>query len=178
MAKAKWALDAAHSSLDFSVRHMMITNVRGTFHKFDATIEADPDDLTDAKIEFTVDLASVDTNNADRDAHLRSADFFDVEHHPNMTFKATRIVKKGDAQYDVTGDLSIRGVTKPVTFQVTYEGGGKDPWGNERVGFTGQGVINRSEFGLTWNAALETGGVLVADQVKVSFDIQATKQAG
>ncbi|MCL6548175.1 MAG: YceI family protein [Alicyclobacillus sp.] len=177
MAKAKWTVDAAHSSIEFSVRHMMITNVRGAFHKFDAKIEADPEDLTDATIEFTVDLASVDTKNADRDAHLRSADFFDVEHHPNMTFRATRIVKKGDGQYDVTGDLTIRGVTKPVTFQVNYEGHGKDPWGNERVGFTGQGTLNRSEFGLTWNAALETGGVLVADQVKVSLDIQATKQA-
>jgi polyisoprenoid-binding protein YceI len=175
MAKEKWVLDAVHSSVDFSVRHMMIATVRGTFHKFDANIVADPEDLTTAEIEFTVDVTSVDTRNEDRDNHLRSADFFDAEHHPKMIFKATRIVKKGDGEYDVTGDLTIRGVTRPVTFQVTYGGRGKDPWGNERVGFTAQGELNRKDFGLTWNAALETGGVLVSDEVKVSLDLQAIK---
>lgn len=175
MTIAKWNLDKAHSSVDFSVRHMMIANVKGTFNEFDAVIEADPKDLTTAKIEFTVDTASVDTRNEDRDAHLRSADFFDSENHPKMTFKATSIEKVDDGEYKVTGDLTIRGTTKQQTFDVTYEGSGKDPWGNEKAGFTVTGVINRSDFGLTWNAALEAGGVLVGDKVKISLDVQAAK---
>lgn len=175
MAKSKWAVDASHSSIDFTVRHMMIAKVKGTFHDFEATIEADPEDLTTASIEFSVDVKSVDTRNEDRDNHLRSADFFDVENHPKMTFKATRIVRKGDGVYEVTGDLTIRGVTRSETFTVTYEGGGKDPWGNEKVGFSAEGKINRSDYGLTWNAALETGGVLVGDEVKINLEIEAAK---
>jgi polyisoprenoid-binding protein YceI len=175
MAKTKWVLDATHSSVDFSVRHMMIANVKGSFNKFDATIEADPTDLTTAEIEFSVDTASVDTRNQDRNAHLVSADFFDVENHPAMTFKATNIEKTDEGEYNVTGDLTLRGVTKPETFAVTFEGQGKDPWGNEKVGFTAEGTISRSEYGLVWNAALETGGVLVADKVKISLQIQAAK---
>ncbi|MFD2444421.1 YceI family protein [Bacillus sp. CGMCC 1.16607] len=177
MTISKWALDAAHSSVDFSVRHMMIAKVKGSFNDFNATIEADPTDLTTANIQFTVNLSSVDTRNEDRDNHLRSGDFFDVENHPSMTFVSTTIVKTGDGEYDVTGDLTIRGVTRPETFVVTYEGTGKDPWGNEKVGFNAEGKIKRSEFGLTWNAALETGGVLVGDEIKVSLEIQAAKQA-
>ncbi|WP_442595794.1 YceI family protein [Neobacillus sp. D3-1R] len=175
MTKTTWALDTAHSSVDFSVRHMMIAKVKGSFNSFSATIEADPTDLTTATIEFTVDLASVDTRNEDRDNHLRSADFFDVENHPNMTFKATNIVKTGEGEYDVTGDLTLNGVTRPETFAVTYEGTGKDPWGNEKVGFNAEGKIKRSEYGLTWNAALETGGVLVGDEIKISLEIQAAR---
>jgi polyisoprenoid-binding protein YceI len=177
MAKSTWVLDAAHSSVDFTVRHMMIAKVRGTFHNFDATIEADPEDLTTASIEFSVDLNSVDTRNADRDNHLRSADFFDAENHPKMTFKATKIVKTGENEYEITGDLTLRGVTLSETFKAAYEGGGKDPWGNERAGFTAEGKINRSDYGLMWNAALETGGVLVGDEVKINLEIEATKQA-
>lgn len=175
MTKTKWALDAGHSSVDFSVKHMMIANVKGTFKNFEATIEADPADLTTATIEFSIDTASVDTRNEDRDNHLRSADFFDVENHPKMTFKATSIKKTDDGEYDVTGDLTIRGTTKPQTFAVTFEGSGKDPWGNEKAGFGVKGNISRSEYGLTWNAALETGGVLVGDKVKISLDVQAAK---
>lgn len=175
MAKTKWNLDASHSSVDFSVRHMMIAKVKGTFHTFEANIEADPEDLTTADIEFSVDLSSIDTRSDDRDAHLRSTDFFDVENHPKMTFKATSITKTGDNQYDVTGDLTIRGVTNQETFKVTYEGGGKDPWGNEKVGFSAVGSINRTKYGLVWNAALETGGVLVGEEVKVSLEIEAAK---
>ncbi len=175
MAKTKWKLDGVHSSIDFSVRHMMIAKVKGTFLTFDAEIVADPEDLTTAEIEFTVDLSSIDTRNDDRDAHLRSADFFDVENHPNMTFKATKIVKTGDNEYDVTGDLTIRGVTKPETFKVVYEGGGKDPWGNERVGFSATGKVKRTDYGLVWNSVLETGGVLVGEDVDVSIEIEATK---
>ncbi|MED4203976.1 YceI family protein [Neobacillus mesonae] len=175
MTNTKWALDAAHSSVDFSVRHMMIANVKGSFENFSAVIEADPADLTTAKIEFSVETASVDTRNKDRDGHLVSADFFDAENHPNMTFKATNIVKTGEGEYDVTGDLTLRGVTKQETFAVTFEGSGKDPWGNEKVGFSAEGSLNRSDYGLVWNAALETGGVLVGDKVKINLQIQAAK---
>lgn len=175
MTKTKWAIDPTHSSVDFSIKHMMIANVKGTFNSFDAQIEANPEDLTSASIEFKVDLSSIDTRNVDRDNHLRSADFFDVENNPTMTFKATSIVSNGDGEYDVTGDLSLHGVTQKETFTVTYEGSGKDPWGNEKAGFTVEGAIKRSDYGLTWNSALETGGVLVGDKVKISLDIQAAK---
>ncbi|RDU36849.1 hypothetical protein DRW41_09085 [Neobacillus piezotolerans] len=175
MTKAKWAIDPAHSSVDFSVRHMMIANVKGSFQAFDASVEADPNDLTNAEISFAIDAASIDTHNADRDNHLRSADFFDAENNPKITFASTNIVKTDEGEYDVTGDLTIRGVTRPETFSVVYEGSGKDPWGNEKVGFSGTGSINRADYGLTWNAALETGGVLVGDKIKITFEIQASK---
>lgn len=175
MVKSKWMLDPAHSSVDFSVKHMMIANVKGTFNQFDATIEADPDDLTSASIELNIDLASVDTRNADRDNHLRSADFFNVEKNPKMTFTTTNIERKGEGEYNVTGNLTIAGVTKSETISVTYEGSGVDPWGNVKVGFTADGSLNRSDYGLTWNSALETGGVLVGDKIKISLDIQASK---
>lgn len=176
MTKSKWVLDPVHSEVDFSVRHMMISRVNGTFRKFSATIEADPQDLTTANIEFSVDLASIDTRNEDRDNHLRSADFFDVENHPTATFKVTNVVKKSDNNYDVTGDLTIRGTTRQETFAVVFEGLAKDPMtGNEKVGFTATGTINRKDYGLTWNAALETGGVLVGDEVKVTVHIEAAK---
>jgi len=177
MAKSKWALDKSHSSVDFTVRHMMFAKVNGTFKEFNAEIEADPEDLTTASISFEVDTASIDTRNGDRDAHLRSADFFDSENHPKMTFKATKIVKTGDGTYDITGDLTIRGTTRSETFKVEYNGSGKDPWGNEKVGFSVEGKINRTDYGLKWNAPLEAGGVLVGDEVKISLDIQAAKQA-
>lgn len=173
---AKWALDPTHSSVDFTIRHMMIAKVKGTFHTFTADIEADADDLSTAKISFEVDLASIDTRNADRDNHLRTGDFFEVEKYPKMTFKATNIKKTGSDTYDVTGDLTIKDVTRQETFHVTYEGSGKDPWGNERAGFSAEGKIDRSDYGLTWNAALETGGVLVGNEVKISLEIEALKQ--
>ncbi|MEX3714678.1 YceI family protein [Cytobacillus horneckiae] len=175
MVKSKWMLDPAHSSVDFSVKHMMIANVKGTFNQFDATIEADPDDLTSASIELNIDLASVDTCNEDRDNHLRSADFFNVEKNPKMTFATTNIERKGEGEYNVTGNLTIAGVTKSETISVTYEGSGVDPWGNVKVGFTADGSLNRSDYGLTWNSALETGGVLVGDKIKISLDLQASK---
>ncbi len=175
MTNSKWTVDSAHSSVEFSVKHMMIAKVKGVFNEFTANIEADPTDLTTAKIDFTVDLASIDTRNNDRDAHLRSADFFDVENNPSMTFKSTGIENTGDGEYDVTGDLTIAGVASPETFSVTFEGQGKDPWGNEKVGFSAEGKIKRSDYGLTWNAALETGGVLVGDAIKISLQIEAGK---
>ena len=175
MTKTKWALDPAHSSVDFSVRHMMIANVKGTFNSFSANIEADPADLTTANIEFSVVTSSVDTRNQDRDGHLVSADFFDAANYPAMTFKATNIEKTDDGEYNVTGDLTLRGVTKQETFAVSFEGQGKDPWGNEKVGFSAAGTLNRSDYGLVWNAALETGGVLVGDKVKINLQTQAAK---
>ena len=177
MTLTKWTVDPTHSSIDFAVKHMMFATVKGSFKAFEATIEADPADLTTAAIAFTVDLASVDTRNDDRDNHLRSGDFFDVENYPNMTFKATDIVKTGEGKYDVTGDLTIHGVTRTETFSVEFTGQGKNPWGAEVAGFSGEGKIKRSDYGLTWNAALETGGVLVGDEVKINIEIEATKQA-
>jgi polyisoprenoid-binding protein YceI len=175
MTKQKWAVDAVHSSIDFSIKHLVIAKVKGNFQSIEATIEADPEDLTTADIEFTVDIASIDTRNADRDNHLRSADFFDIEKYPKLTFKSTKIVKTDDGEYDVTGDLSLHGVTRPETFKITYEGTAKDPWGNEKVGFSGNGSINREDYGLTYNAALETGGVLIGSKVNVTIEIEGQK---
>jgi len=177
MAKTKWAIDPTHSHIEFTVRHMMFAKVKGGFNSFSADIEADPEDLTDASVRFTIDASSVDTNNADRDAHLRSADFFDVEHHPNIVFVAKSFKKTGDNEYDVTGDLTIRGVTREETFKLTYNGSGKDPWGNMKAGFSAEGTVNRTHYGLTWNAVLEAGGVLVGDEIKVAMEIEAVQQA-
>lgn len=177
MAKTKWAIDPTHSSIDFTIKHMMIAKVKGAFHSFEAQIEADPNDLTSADIQIQVDLNSIDTRNSDRDNHLRSADFFDIEHNPKMTFQSTQIKKTGDGEYEVTGNLTLHGVTRPETFSVSFEGAGKDPWGNEKVGFSGQGKIKRSDYGLTYNAVLETGGVLIGDEVKFTIEIEASQQA-
>ncbi|MGE8206987.1 YceI family protein [Heyndrickxia sp. NPDC080065] len=173
--KHKWVVDTVHSSIDFSIKHMVIAKVKGTFLTFDASIEADPEDLTTADIEFNVEVASIDTRNKDRDNHLRSADFFDVEKFPKMQFKSSKIVKKSEGEYEVTGDLTIHGTTRPEMFLVTYEGQATDPGGNIKAGFSANGTINRSEYGLTWNAVLEAGGVMVGDQVKVSIEIEATR---
>jgi polyisoprenoid-binding protein YceI len=156
---------------------MMIAKVKGTFHTFEAQINADSNDLTTASIKVEVDVNSIDTRNNDRDNHLRSADFFDVENNPKMTFESTTIAKTGEGEYDVAGKLTIRGVTRFETLAVTFEGAGKDPWGNEKVGFSGTGAIKRSDYGLTYNAALETGGVLIGDEIKISIEIEAASQA-
>lgn len=178
MAKTVWTVDQVHSEVGFSVKHMMISKAKGTFDKFDAVFEADVEDLTDAKVEVTIDTASVNTRNADRDNHLRSGDFFDAEQYPKMTFVATDIKKKSSNTYDVTGDLTIKDTTKPVTIDVTFEGQSKDPMGGATVaGFSGTTSINRKEFGLTWNAAVETGGVLVGEDVKIHFELELHKQA-
>jgi polyisoprenoid-binding protein YceI len=177
MTKTKWVIDSAHSSVDFSIRHMMIANVKGTFQNFSASVTADVADLTSADIDFSVEIASIDTRNKDRDGHLLSADFFDVEKNPTMTFRSTNITKKDEGEYNVTGNLTLHGITKQETFLVTFEGQGKDPWGNEKVGFSAQGTVNRADYGLTWNSALETGGVLVGDKVKINLQIEASKAA-
>ncbi|MEJ9228584.1 YceI family protein [Peribacillus butanolivorans] len=177
MTNTKWAIDPTHSTIEFSVKHMMIAKVKGSFNKFEANISANPSDLTTAEIDFTVDVASIDTRNADRDNHLRSADFFDVEKNPTLTFKSTKIVKTGDDEYDVTGDVTLNGFTNEETFAITFEGQGKDPWGNEKAGFSGKGKVKRSDYGLTYNAALETGGVLIGDQITLTIEIEAAKEA-
>ena len=177
MALSKWAVDGTHSAVEFSVKHMMISNVRGNFQKFEAEIVADASDLTSAEIQFSIDVASIDTRDAQRNGHLLSADFFDVEKYPQISFKSTKITSKGAGEYALGGDLSIHGVTQPVTFDVSFEGEGKDPWGNHRAGFSAKAVINRKDYGLSWNTLLETGGVLIGEQVKVSLQLEAIKQA-
>ncbi|HLU21415.1 MAG TPA: YceI family protein [Bacillaceae bacterium] len=179
MGLSKWKVDGAHSEVGFSVKHMMVSKVKGTFDQFTAEIEANPTDLTTASIQFTIDVASINTRNNDRDNHLRSADFFDVEQYPNLTFTSSKIEKTDEDEYKVTGDVSLHGVTKQETFNVTFEGLAKDPMsGAEKAGFSAEGKIKRSDYGLTWNAALETGGVLVGDDIKITIEIQAERIEG
>ncbi|MCP2035999.1 YceI family protein [Planococcus liqunii] len=168
----KWTIDAAHSEIGFSVKHMMISKVKGSFTSFDAEVEANEEDLNGALIDFKIDVASINTNNTDRDNHLRSADFFDAESHPHITFKANDITKKDD-EYELTGDLTIKGITRPATFEVEYGGKGTNPWGVEVVAFSAEGKVNRKDFGLTWNQALETGGVMVGEDIKIALELEA-----
>jgi polyisoprenoid-binding protein YceI len=170
---ATWNLDPAHSAADFTVRHMMVTNVRGTFGAVHGTIEFDPDNPEAASVEGKIEAASINTGTADRDNHLRSGDFFDVENYPHITFKSTDVEITGDNQAQVTGDLTIRDVTSPITLDVTFLGQADSPFGDTRAGFEATGKLNRKDFDLTWNQALESGGVLVGDEVKISLDIQA-----
>jgi polyisoprenoid-binding protein YceI len=167
-----WTLDPAHSEVTFSVRHMMISKVRGTFGVKSATLYA-PENPLEARVEATVDVTSVDTKDEGRDTHLRSADFFDVENYPTMQFHSTG-VRLEDGDFLVDGDLTIRGITKPVTFSFEFGGFGNDPWGNYKAGATAKTVINREDFGLVWNAALETGGVLVGKDVTIELDLQGS----
>lgn len=177
MTISKWNVDPMHSSIDFSVKHMMIAKVKGTFHTFDAQIEANPEDLTTAIIKFSIDAASIDTKNSDRDGHLKSADFFEIEKFPQIIFESTSVSNKGNGDYAITGNVSLHGETHSETFSASFEGTGKDPWGNEKVGFSAAGVIKRSVYGLTYNAVLETGGLLIGDEIKFSIDLEALKQA-
>ncbi|HLT57976.1 MAG TPA: YceI family protein [Limnochordales bacterium] len=172
-----WKVDPSHSLVEFSVRHMMFATVKGRFSKFDAVIKGDPNDLTSATFEATIDAASIDTRDEQRDGHLRSADFFDVEKFPNLTFRSRQVTKTGDNTYQVVGDLTIRDVTRPVTLDVEFTGQGKDPWGNQRIGLRAKTSINRKDFGLTWNAPLEAGGFLVGDKVDITIEVEAVGQA-
>lgn len=165
-----WKLDPTHSELTFKVKHMMISNVKGEFTNFDAEITTEDDTFSKAKVSASIKTDSVFTNNADRDTHLKSADFFNAEKYPAITFEAEALIG------DVTGNLTINGVTKPVTLDVDFGGIGQDPWGNTKAGFSFEGKIKRSDFGLNWNAALEAGGVLVSDEVKIAGDLQFVKQ--
>ncbi len=170
-----WVLDPSHSEVTFSVRHMMISKVRGTFGMKSATIVA-PENPLEATVEASVDVTSVDTKDEGRDQHLRSAEFFDIETYPTMDFRSTG-VRVEDGDFLVDGELTIRGVSKPATFSIDFGGFGTDPWGNYKAGATAKTVINREDFGLTWNAALETGGVLVGKDVTIELDLQFALQA-
>lgn len=175
--RTKWILDASHSDLEFKVRHMMITNVKGEFKKFDATIDSQDADFSKSAIDVTIDAASISTGDDQRDGHLKSGDFFEVDKFPTLSFKGTSFKKVDGDEYKLKGILEIRGVKKEIVLDVEFGGINKDPWGKEKAGFSVEGKINRKDFGLTWNAALETGGVLVSEEVKISAEVQFVKQA-
>jgi polyisoprenoid-binding protein YceI len=172
-----WKIDPSHSLIEFSVKHMMISTVRGRFTKFDGALNLDDKSPAQSVVEGWVETASVDTHDPTRDGHLRSADFFDAEKFPKMTFRATKITPAGDERFKVLGDLTVKETTRPITFDVTYEGQNKDPWGNTRRAFSADVAINRKDFGLTWNVALETGGLLLGDQVKIHSELELVSQA-
>ena len=174
MATTKWAIDPVHSEIGFKVKHMMFTNVSGKFGTYEATIATEDDNFENAAIEFSAAIDSINTNNTNRDNHLKSGDFFDAENHPKLTFKASSFTKKG-ADYELIGDLTLRGVTKSVKFPVEFSGLMKDPWGNTKAGLNISGKINRKDWGLNWNSALETGGVLVSEEVKLDIELQLIK---
>ena len=171
-----YTIDTSHTRLGFSARHAMVTTVRGHFTEFSGTAHVDAADPAASKISLTIDANSIDTGNPQRNGHLLSGDFFETEAHPNITFESTDISRDGD-DWTVTGDLTIKGTSKPVTIEFEFTGSAKDPFGNDRIGFEGKSVLNRKDWDLTWNAALETGGVLVSDKVKLEFDVSAIRNA-
>jgi polyisoprenoid-binding protein YceI len=171
-----YTLDPAHTRIGFSARHAMVTTVRGQFKQFEGTAHIDAENPAQSSVTVTIQTASIDTGVADRDGHLKSADFFDAEANPEITFVSTEVSRDGD-DWTITGDLTIKGVVKPVTVVFESTGSARDPFGNLRVGFEGGTAINRKDWGLTWNAALETGGVLVSEKVKLEFDISAIQTA-
>jgi len=172
-----YTIDTTHSEISFTVRHMMFARVRGQFKKWTATLDYNPADVARAKVRAEIDVASIDTREEQRDGHLKSGDFFDAEKFPKMTFAGKRIEAKGKGRYTLFGDLTIRDVTREVALDVEETGGGKDPWGNQRLGFTLKGSINRGDWGLKWNQALETGGVLVSDKVDLEAEVQVVQAA-
>ena len=175
MSKTTWNLDPSHSEVAFKVKHMMITNVSGSLTDFSVSDSTEGDDFSNSDVTFTAKSASMTTGAEQRDAHLQSAEFFDVEKFPNITFKATKLEKIDNENHKIHGDLTIKDVTKNVTFDAEYGGIQKDPWGNIKTGFSVSGKINRKDFGLNWNAALETGGVMVSDDVRIAAEIQLVK---
>jgi polyisoprenoid-binding protein YceI len=176
-ATTTWTIDASHSEVGFAVKHLMISTVRGRFAAVQGTVQYTEGDFSQATVDVTIDAASIDTREDKRDAHLRSADFFDVEQYPSLRFVSRRVQAISGASFELVGDLTIRDVTREVTLKAEFEGAQKDPWGNQKSGFTATTKISRTDFGLTWNAALETGGVLVGDEVKISLDVQLLKTA-
>ena len=172
-----WTIDPAHAEIGFAVRHLMIATVRGRFGAVSGTVTVDEENPHNSKLDVTVDVNSIDTRQEMRDNHLRSADFFDVENHPTMHFLSKRIEGDVHGEFRVVGDLTIRGITREVALTATLEGRTRDPWGNERAGFSATGKINRRDFGLNWNQALETGGVMVGDEVKLTIDVELVHQA-
>ena len=177
MANENWQVDGAHSAVNLTVRHMVISKVRGRFTRWNAKLALDTADLARSAVEVEIEAASIDTGVADRDAHLRSADFLHAEKYPTLRYRSRRVEAPSKDHLRVIGDLTIRDVTREVVLDVEYGGQGKDPWGNQRAGFTATASLNRKEFGLTWNQALEAGGVLVADRVDIEIELQAIRQA-
>ncbi|GAB2951038.1 YceI family protein [Streptomyces pseudoechinosporeus] len=173
-----YTIDASHTTIGFVARHAMVTNVKGSFTDLSGSLHLDGSDPSRSTATIDIKMDSIETGNADRDGHLKSADFFKTDEFPTMTFRSTKAESLGGDDYRITGDLSILGTTKPISIDLEFNGAAKDPFGNERVGFEGKAEILRSEWGLTWNAALETGGVLVSDKIKLNFDISAIKNAG
>lgn len=176
MAKSTWAIDPTHSEIGFKVKHMMFTNVSGKFNTFTATIENEDNQFETSTIHFEAEINSIDTNNTDRDNHLKSADFFDAEKFPKLSFKSSAVKKISENEFEIEGELTVKDVTKTITLATEYSGLMLDPWGNTKAGLSISGKINRKEFGLTWNAALETGGVLVGEEVKLFVEVQLLKQ--
>ncbi|RYP83901.1 polyisoprenoid-binding protein [Nocardioides guangzhouensis] len=172
-----YTLDTSHTRLGFSARHAMVTTVRGSFPSFEGTAKIDTANPAASSVSLAIDVAGIETGNADRDGHLRSGDFFDAEQFPTITFTSTEVVREDENTWQITGDLTIKGVTKPVTIEFESTGSARDPFGNLRVGFEGATSINRKDWGLTWNAALETGGVLVSEKIKLEFDVSAIQNA-
>ena len=172
-----YVLDPAHTRVGFVARHAMVTKVRGQFNEFEGTALVDGTDLTRSTVQLTIQAASIDTRNEQRDGHLRSNDFLAMEEYPQITFVSTAVETTGPTSFDVTGDLTIKGVTNSVTIPFEFEGAATDPFGNQRVGFEGSVVINRKDYGVTWNAALETGGVLVSEKITLEFEVSAIKAA-
>lgn len=175
-AAGKWAIDPSHSEISFKVKHLVVTTLTGKFTTFEGSVESANDDFTDAKISFSADTASVNTNNADRDGHLKSDDFFNAETYPKLSFTSTSFTKNGDSEYKLAGDLTIRDVTKPVELDVEFAGTNVDPWGNTKAGFEINGKIKRKEFGLKWDTITEAGSALVSDEVKLHLNVQLVKQ--
>ena len=176
MSTERWEIDSSHSSLHFSVRHLVIAKVRGTFARWSGTVQVPDGDFSKATVAVTIDASSIETGVADRDGHLKSPDFFDVGQHPELRFAGKRVQARSGDEIDVIGDLTIRGLTREVVLRIEQHGQAKDPWGNVRAAFTAKTTIDRKDFGLTWNQALETGGVLVGDKVEIEAEIQAVKQ--
>ena len=172
-----YTVDPSHSRIGFVARHAMVTKVRGSFNDFEASVVVDAEDLTRSSAQVTIKVDSIDTRNEQRDGHLRSNDFLEIATYPEITFVSTAVSPVGDDVVRVTGDLTIKGVSRPVTIDFTYEGSATDPFGNERAGFEGSVVINRKDWGITWNAALETGGVLVSDKITLEFEVSAIRNA-
>jgi len=172
-----WTLDRAHSSVEFAVRHMVVSTVKGHFRDFEGTINIDEENPANSSVAVSIDVASVDTHEPDRDAHLRSDDFFNAEKFPKITFHSTRVELTGEERAKVIGDLTIRDITREVELDTEFEGRVKDPWGNERIGLTATTTISRKDFNVRWNQVIETGGVVVGDTVKITLEIEAVRQA-
>jgi polyisoprenoid-binding protein YceI len=172
-----YTVDPVHSRIGFVARHAMVTKVRGSFNEFDGSGHFDVSNPANSKLQLTIKAASIDTRNADRDAHLRSNDFFDMDTYPEITFSSTSVEQTGDVRYRVTGDLTIKGVTRPVAFELEYTGSAVDPYGNQRIGLEGTTSVNRKDWGVNWNAALEAGGVLVSENVTLEFDVSAIRSS-